>query len=165
MADNGNKSQDLGGLDTIAQAKDVKPAEGDGNYFQSESREIYTVSALEEAVLEKEDKDGNVVRTTTTLWLHHRSRWYWNFFSYTSDCWAWVTDAKNGGRDVKVDQIEAHLVHDSHFGKIKAVERNSSNAHAKSRHYGVAVPKVGITAWACAENTGLGRWCTTETRA
>ena len=165
MADATNKPQNPGSLDTIEQAKNVKPAEGEGNRFQSESGDVYTVSALEEAVLVEKGKDGKNKKRTTTLWLHQRCRWYWDFFSYKSDSWAWVTDAKIGGRDVKVDQIEAHLVHDSHFGKNSKIERNSNVAHAKSRHFGVAVPKVGITAWACAENSGLGRWCTTETRA
>ena len=165
MADATINPKNLGSLDTIAQAKDVKPAEGEGNHFQSESREIYTVSALEEAVLVETGKDGKDKKRTTTLWIHCRCRWYWDFFSYKSDCWAWVTDAKDGGREVKVDQVEAHLVHDSNFGKNRKIERNSSRAHAKSRHFGVAVPKPGITAWGCAENSGFGHWCTTEARA
>ena len=165
MNDDNENLQSSGGLDTLAEAMKVPPAEGEGNHFESEIHEIYTVTALEQAVVVDKDAGGREKKRTTTLWLHHRCRWYWNFVSYKSDCWAWITDAKTDGKLVEVDQIEAHLVHDSHFGTNRKIEKNASAAHCRSRHYGVGVPKVGITAWACAENSGFGRWCTSQTKA
>lgn len=154
-----------GGLETFAQAQDVRPADGPGNHHEAEVHESYTVLAIAGAASEETDETGARVASTTTLWVHHRIRREWGFFFYNSDCWAWVTDAKDGGNAVRVDQLEAHLVHDSNFGTNRKTERNASSAHARTRVRGVAVPNPGISGWACAEHSGYDRWCSPTTRA
>ena len=161
--ENGNsKFHNNGSLDTLAQAQNVNPAEGAASNFESEAHETYTVSALEDDVVQETAENGETTTSVTTLWVHCRSRWYWDFFSYKSDSWVWITDSQNGGKLVKIDRVEANLVHNSHYGTSQKVEKNSSSAHAKARIFGVAVAKVGICAWGCVENSGIGRWCTAQ---
>lgn len=71
----------------------------------------------------------------------------------------WVTDAKTGGNLIEVDQLEAHLVHAKCYGDHSVTVKNRSSAHAYFRIGGLAVCQTGITAWACAEQDGCGRWC------
>ena len=149
------------GVDTFEEARSVEVElegmeevlEGMEEGLEWESSEAYTVIPLLPFGAEGE------VRTDGTLWVHFRSRWSWTFFSYSSDVWAWVTDAKKDGKLVEVDQLEAHLVHDSCYGDHSVTVKNKSKAHAYFKMVGIAVCKTGITAWACAEEEGYGRWC------
>ena len=154
-----------GGLETLAQAQDVRRADGPGNHHEAEVHESHTVSPFAGPASEETDETGARVASATTLWLHHRIRREWGFLYYDSDCWAWVTDAKDGGNAVKVDKLEAYLVHDASFGRNKKTERNASSAHARTRIRGVAVANPGISGWACAEHRGHDQWCNVATRA
>ena len=122
--------------------------------LESHSGGFYFVSPLREKNENGETKDRG-----TTLWVHWRGEWYWDFFSYRSDVWAWVTDAQSGGNLVVVDKIEAYAKHTECYGENRDVRTNSSNAHAHLYVGGVAVCKSGVCAWSCAEHTGYGRWC------
>ena len=118
---------------------------------------FYQVSPLRQV-----GDDGETLRDGVTLWLHWRGEWYWDFFSYRSDVWAWVTDAQTGGNPIVVDRIEAYARHDSHYGLNKDVRLNSSIAHAHLFVGGVAVGKSGVCGSACAEKMGYSRWCAAE---
>jgi hypothetical protein len=110
-------------------------------------------------------KTGEVDSKAATLWLHHRVSWSWDFFSYSSDCWAWVTDAQDGGNPVAVDRIEAFLRHDGGYPSESDAQTNSASAHAFFRNAGVAVSKQNACGHGCAEKAGYGKWCTPETCA
>ena len=142
------------GLDTFEMALRVVNAKGEVDYFESEAGESYTVIPLSQT-----DEVGSINVAVSTLWLHRRARWYWNFFSYSSDCWVWITDQKDGGNLVVVDKIEAHLTHSSCYGDQSVSRNNVSSAHAYVRNSGFAVCKSGICAWGCAEQKGYNRWC------
>lgn len=146
------------GLDSFAEVRSVETEDGDTGSFESESGERYVVMPLLAA-----DGEGTVGDRTTTLWVHHRSRWHWDFFSYSSDSWAWVTNAKKDGSLVEVDVLEAHLVHRKCYGDHSTTVKNKGKAHAYFRITGVAVCKADITGWACAEKEGYGRWCSNRT--
>lgn len=143
------------GLDSFEDAIQVNRPEGESDHHEDISSDIYVVTPLR-----SQDEEGTLVQQATALWLHQRSRWKWNFFSYASDCWVWVTDARDGGNLVTVDRLEAHLSHDSCFGDHSVTRNNVSKAHASLRMYGFAVCKAGIYAYGCAEKTDFGRWCT-----
>ena len=142
-------------LDSLDEARKVETAEKE--HRETLSAEGYLVTPLLES-----DDEGSLKRdSTTTLYVHFRYKWNWRVISYSSDCWAWVTDAKKGGNLVRVDRLEAHLVHnDCNYGNHSVRVENASRAHAYFRYAGVPFAcKSGVTAWACAEKTGYGRWC------
>jgi hypothetical protein len=137
-------------------AEIVLPNQTDG-VLESLTGGFYQVTPLRQL-----DNNGEVAERGATLWLHWRGEWYWDFFSYRSDVWAWVTDAQTGGNLVVVDKIEAYARHDSHYGLNKDVRLNSSSAHAHLFVGGIAVGKSGVCGSACAEKTGYPRWCAPE---
>jgi hypothetical protein len=97
-----------------------------------------------------------------TLWLHSSVSWSWDFFSYSSDSWAVVTDAQTGGNVIPVDTIQAYLRHDQCYGDQVDTQHNTGVAHALVRVGCVGVCKAGVCGHGCAEKAGYGRWCTQE---
>ena len=154
-------NQNDGGLNTLAEAQDLPHVEGDGTCYQLESTEVYSFTDLDGAVVEEKDDKGASVTRARRLRVHHRSKRSWNFFSYKSDCWVWVTDVATG-KLVVVDQLEAHVVHNSDFGENRKIEKDVSSVHARIRVRGLAVANPSICAWGCAENSGFGRWCSAQ---
>ena len=144
------------GLDSFEEAQQVIAPVREADHYESASGEGYVVTPLV-----KSDDEGNLKKSDgSLLYLHYRYKWNWDFFSYSSDCWAWVTDAIKGGAPVRVDRLEAHLTHKACFGRHSKSANNASRVHAYFRITGIAVCKTGITAWACLENTNYGRFCT-----
>lgn len=153
-------------LDTLEHAQQLaptirmqsdRPAADQKGVGQSEQRRRYNSVAMTQT-----DPNGNIKAQGTTLWLHHTAGWYWDFFSYSSDSWAWVTDAQTGGNPVSVDSIEAILTHNSCYGNQSAKSANTNVTHAYVRVTGIAVCKSDICAYACAEKAGYTRWCTAQ---
>ena len=142
------------GLDSFEEARQAELPERESDQYEAVSSEGYVVTPLLES-----DGEGTLQRDGKTLYVHFRYKWRWNFVSYSSDCWAWVTDAKKGGQLVQVDRLEAHLVHKECYGDHSVAVNNASKAHAYFRYNGIAACKASISAWACAENAGYGRWC------
>jgi hypothetical protein len=141
--------------DLLALARDMAQTnQGRNEIVQATSGTFYTVHPLR-----KMSEDGRV-NLAQTLWLHCSGGWHWDFFSYQSDCYAWVTDAQDGGNAIAVDSITAYLSHDQCYGSGSDTQHNSPNAHAFTRINGVAVCQTAITIRACAEHRGYNPWCT-----
>lgn len=152
------------GLRTLAEARtaeikgpDIKGLPTLDGPMESESGGFYYVTPLRQM-----DDKGEVKERGTTLWVHWRGEWYWDFFSYRSDVWAWVTDAQVGGNLVAVDRIEAYAKHQQCYGENKDVRTNTHSAHAHLFVGGVGVCKSGVCGSSCAEHKGYGRWCAGE---
>lgn len=110
--------------------------------------------------------EGEYLKAGRTLWLHCRVSWYWDFFSYSSDSWAWVTDAAAADSNkVAVQEISAYLRHTSAYGSQQDTRQNSSIAHAFVRVSGIGVSKAGVCGHSCAKEPGFGSWCTRESCA
>ena len=144
----------MSSVDSFADARQVETAAEECT--ESLSADGYFVAPLVES-----DDEGVLKSNGRTLWVHFRYKWDWNVLTYKSDCWAWVTDAKKGGTPVAVDRLEAHLVHgECGYGDHSVTVNNASKAHAYLRYTGFPFAcKSNVTAWACAEKAGYGRWC------
>ena len=139
-------------------AEFLRSNEGRNEVAEASTGSSYTVNPLRTTA-----RDGN--EAATTLWVHCYVEWHWDFFSYQSDCYAWVTDAQSGGNAVAVDKITAHISHDQCYGSGADTQHNSPNAHSFTRINGIAVCKSGVSGRGCAEHTGYGSWCTNTVHA
>ena len=109
----------------------------------------------------RREKDLRVT-AAGTLWVHCSVSWSWDFFSYASDSWAWVTDAQDGGSPVAIDRICAYLRHDSCYGNQEDCQTGSAAAHALLRNGGIGVCKASVCGNGCADQSGYGHWCTPD---
>lgn len=142
-------------FDSLEESRQIEDATPDPEQNEAASGSCYIVIPLLPT-----DPRQVALRNGKIPWLHVRAKWSWALFTYSSHCHAWVTDAKNGGNLVKVDRLEAHLVHDSCYGRHSKDGANVSSTGVGFKFSGLFACKTGVTAWACAKQSGWGRWCT-----
>lgn len=110
------------------------------------------------------DELGNIDLTSGPVWLHSTVSWNWAFFTYNSDCWAWVTEAQDpNSTRVNVQTITATAKHQGcGYPDISDTQHNTSTAHASFSEGGIAVCKTGICGHGCASDPRFGSWCTKD---
>ena len=145
--------------------------EGVKNYpiFESDFKGIGKIELREASFYQifpllKSDESGRVI-SKGSLWIHVKVHVYWDFWHYSSDVWAWITDSRDNGNLVNVDKITAFISHDNHYGSGKDEQHNTYGAHAFVRNNGIAVPSSCVYGRGCVEHTGYYQTCTDNAKA